>query len=287
MSRITIVGAGVVGRATGMGFIEHGNDVTFVDVDELTVSQLTKQGYTAIYPADLELIDVDAVFVSVTAPTMPAGIDLNYLQHACKSLGMALAESDTRPVIVFRCTMPPGTTRDFLIPLLEESSGKKSGIGFGVCYNPEYLRAYCAEKDFMHPRVVTIGRNCSGGGEFTQKISEIYAPFGAPLYYCTYEEAEFQKYVHNLFNATKISFFNEMRRTAERLGVDPRTALACTALTAQGMWDASYGVHDHGPYGGACLPKDVAAWLALAEQRGIPAPLVSAVREVNRSCGGS
>jgi len=287
MSRITIIGSGVVGRATGRGFIEHSNDVTFVDVDELTVSRLTEQGYTAIYPSDLELIDVDAVFVSVSAPTMPSGIDLTYLQQACKSVGMALAESDTRPVIVFRCTIPPGTTRDFLIPLLEESSGKRSDTDFGVCYNPEYLRAHCAELDFMHPRVVTIGRNPGGDAEFTRRIAEIYAPFGAPVCYCTYEEAEFQKYVHNLFNAAKISFFNEMRRAAERLSVDPRTALQCTALTAQGMWDAAYGMHDHGPYAGACLPKDVATWLSFAEQRGIPAPLVSAVREVNRSCGGN
>src|SRR6266487_3287585 len=207
MSRITIVGSGVVGRATGKGFIEHGNSVTFVDVDESTINQLSHEGYIAVYPSDVELDGVDAVFVSVSAPTVPEGVDLSYLEQACKSLGMALADCRTRPVIVFRCTIPPGTTRGFLMPLLEAASGKKPGEDFGVCYNPEYLRAYCAERDFLHPRVVTIGRDPSSL-HFTRRVEAIYAPFGASLYRCAYEEAEFQKYVHNLVNATKISFFN-------------------------------------------------------------------------------
>jgi UDPglucose 6-dehydrogenase len=286
MSRITIVGSGVVGRATGKGFIEHGNSVTFVDVDEVTINRLTAAGYSAVYPSDMELSGVDAVFVSVTAPTTPSGIDLSYLEQACKSLGMAIAECDTSPVIVFRCTIPPGTTRDFLIPLLEQASGKSPGEDFGVCYNPEYLRAYCAERDFLHPRVVTIGHDPSSN-HFTRRVEDIYAAFGAPIYRCGYEEAEFQKYVHNLFNATKISFFNEMRAAARALGLDPGLAFHFTALSAQGMWDALYGSRDDGPYGGTCLPKDVGAWLSFAEHSGLAAPLLSAVREVNRIHGGA
>ena len=85
--------------------------------------------------------------------------------------------------------------------------------------------------------------------------------------------------MHNLFNATKISFFNEMRTVARALDLDPGIAFQCTALSAQGMWDSLYGSHDHGPYSGACLPKDVGAWLSFAEDRGLPAPLLSAVRD--------
>ena len=286
MSKIIIIGSGVVGCATGKGFIQHGNDVTFVDIDERTVSSLTERGYRAIYPSGTDLTDVDAVFVSVTALTAPYGIDLSYLEQACKSLGMALAECSTQPVVVFRCTLPPGTTRGVLIPLLEGTSGKNAGTDFGVCYNPEYLRAYCAEKDFLQPRLVTIGRD-SRNADFAQRVTRIYEPLGAPVYQCGYEDAEFQKYVHNLFNATKISFFNEMRTVALGLGLDPRIGFQFTALSAQGMWDTLYGSHDHGPYAGACLPKDVAAWLSFTEERGLRAPLLSAVREVNRACGGN
>lgn len=286
MSKIIIIGSGVVGCATGKGFIQHGNDVTFVDIDERTVSSLTERGYRAIYPSGTDLTDVDAVFVSVTALTAPYGIDLSYLEQACKSLGTALAECSTQPVVVFRCTLPPGTTRGVLIPLLEGTSGKNAGTDFGVCYNPEYLRAYCAEKDFLQPRLVTIGRD-SRNADFAQRVIRIYEPLGAPVYQCGYEDAEFQKYVHNLFNATKISFFNEMRTVALGLGLDPRIGFQFTALSAQGMWDTLYGSHDHGPYAGACLPKDVAAWLSFTEERGLRAPLLSAVREVNRACGGN
>ncbi len=286
MSRIMIVGSGVVGRATGQGFIEHGNDVTFVDIDERVVAGLGAQGRTAIFPADIELAGVAAVFVAVTAPTAPDGIDLSYLEQACKSLGAAIAECCTQPVVVFRCTIPPGTTRTRLVPLLEGASGKKAGIDFGVCYNPEYLRAHCAERDFLHPRIVTIGRD-PWNDESTRRVAGIYAGFGAPVYECSYEEAEFQKYVHNLFNAAKVSFFNEMRLAAENLGLDPRQAFHCTALSAQGMWDSMYGCYDDGPYSGACLPKDVGAWLRFAQDRGIPAPILTAVREVNRVRGGA
>jgi nucleotide sugar dehydrogenase len=280
-----IVGAGVVGSATGKGFLKHGNSVIFVDVDDLTVSRLSAEGFTAIYPPDAELTGIDAVFISVTAPTEPYGIDLSYLEQACKSLGAALAECRTQPVIVFRCTLPPGTTRERLIPLLEAASGKRAGTDFGVCYNPEYLRAYCAERDFLHPRIVTIGRD-RAADEFGHRVAGIYTCFGAPVYYCTYEEAEFQKYVHNLYNATKISFFNELRAVAESLGFDPAQAFSYTALSAQGVWDSLYGTHDQGPYGGTCLPKDVGAWLGFTAGRGLPAPLLTAVREVNRACGG-
>jgi UDPglucose 6-dehydrogenase len=286
MSRIMIVGAGVVGRATGKGFSKHGNDVIFVDVDEHTVSHLSEQDYTAIYPADMDLTGVAAAFVSVTALTAACGIDLSYLEQACKSLGAALAECDTQPVVVFRCTIPPGTTRDRLVPLLEETSGKQAGTDFGVCYNPEYLRAYCAEQDFLRPRIVTIGRD-PHNAEFTQRLTDIYASFEAPFYHCSYEDAEFHKYVHNLFNATKISFFNEMRLAAQNLGLDPRQTFERAALSAQGMWDSRYGAEDHGPYAGTCLPKDVGAWLSFTEERGLPAPLLNAVREVNRACGGT
>ena len=190
MSRIMIVGSGVVGRATGKGFIERGNDVTFVDIDEHTISELCAQGYKAIYPSDTDLTDVAAVFVSVTALTSPDGIDLGHLEQACKSLGAALAECRTMPVLVFRCTIPPGTTRGRLVPLLEAASGKRAGVDFGVCYNPEYLRAHCADRDFLHPRIVTIGRDPLND-ECTRRVADIYAGFGAPVYQCSYEEAEF------------------------------------------------------------------------------------------------
>src|SRR5260370_26410145 len=125
MSRIMIVGSGVVGRATGQGFIEHGNEVTFVDIDERIVGDLGAQGRTAIFPSDIELAGVAAVFVSVTTPTAADGIDLSHLEQACKSLGTAIAGCCTQPVVGFRCTIPPGTTRTRLVPLLEGASGKK------------------------------------------------------------------------------------------------------------------------------------------------------------------
>src|SRR5262249_25018025 len=151
-------------------------------------------------------------------PSTSAGIDLSYLDHACKIIGSAIQTVDTHPLIVFRSTVPPGTTRGRLIPQLEEMSGRTEGRDFDVCYNPEYLRARNAVDDFLPFRFVTIGTTTSRN-RANLRMRRAFANFHATFADFTFEQAEFQKYVHNLFNATKISFFNEMRRVGTTLGL--------------------------------------------------------------------
>ena len=90
-----------------------------------------------------------------------------------------------------------------------------------------------------------------------------------PVYRVPIREAEFQKYAHNLTNALKISFFNELRRVAVAIGVDAERVFALVAQSSEAMWNAEYGTHDLGPYGGACLPKDLEAFLLWADREGL------------------
>jgi UDPglucose 6-dehydrogenase len=277
---VLILGSGVVGHATGLGLQHLGHDVTFVDIDDRRLRVLTDEGLDVVHVDDMSLEAVDAVFVCVPTPSTEDGIVLDYLLAACDSLGAALADGG-RPLVVFRSTMPPGTTRERLIPRLEDASGKVAGEDFLVVYNPEYLRAHNAAEDFLDFRVLTIGSERPGDSA-CDAMQRMFAGFRAQVTEYTYEEAEFQKYVHNLFNALKISFFNEMRIAGSQVGdLDLESIFALTARTAEGLWNPRYGTLDRGPYGGACLPKDTAAWLGYAAENGLPALMMQAASAVN------
>jgi len=286
MSELAIFGSGVVGHATGMGLLHLGHSVTFVDIDEDRLAALRGRSLTALHKDEMDLDGVDAVFVSVPTPSTADGIDLSYLDEACKALGASLQAIDHDPLIVFRSTMPPGTTRNRLIPNLEEASGRKIGQGFEVCVNPEYLREVNADHDFLNLSYVTVG-TYAPDDEAARRMRTIFAGFGATVTELSLEEAEFQKYVHNLFNAAKISYFNEMREVAGAIGVGKvDEVFALTVRTAEGSWNPTYGTRDLGPYGGACLPKDTQAWLGFCREYGLPARVMEAVSAVNVSLGG-
>jgi nucleotide sugar dehydrogenase len=287
MSSVSILGSGVVGHATGLGLLSLGHEVTFVDNNWDRLASLRSDGHSTAHVDEMSLDDINAVFVAVPTPTGAHGIDTSFLEDACKTIGRLLQTTTTAPLVVFRSTMPPGTTRHLIIPALEQGSGKHAGSDFLVCYNPEYLRAHNADADFRDFRFLTCGIAEPGDAAAVTMRALFTAWADAVVTELSYEEAEFQKYVHNVFNATKISFFNEMRRAAARLGLTRTEAVfMLTAQTAEGSWNQLYGVRDFGPFGGACLPKDTAAWAAFADFYGIDSILVEAVRAVNISVGG-
>jgi UDP-glucose 6-dehydrogenase len=77
-----------------------------------------------------------------------------------------------------------------------------------------------------------------------------------------------QKYVHNLFNAAKVTFFNEMRQLADNIGANADTIFKVTALSCEVMWNPMYGLKNKGPFTGSCLPKDTKALYAWAKKNG-------------------
>ncbi len=290
MGRIIVVGAGVVGKATGLGLADHDHDVTFADTNEGVLGELRQDGYLAVKPDDMDLTDCDAIFVSVTALTGRSGIVLNHLLTATENIGRRIATARSGyPVVVFRCTMPPGTTRGTLIPLLENASGKTVDRDFGVVYCPEYLRAATARDDFLRPRIVTLG-SLARHDRAHDVIAHVMSDFGAAMHWLPIEAAEFQKYVNNVGNAVKISTYNWFRLLAEKIGLDSEQierALELSVLSAEGLWNSSYGTRNFGPYSGACLPKDTAALKIYARELGIDTSLLDAVEDVNQYIGGS
>ena len=281
MAKLAIIGSGVVGQATGKGFIAIGHDVAFCDINPDVLTKLENQGHQVCLPHLLEQEkDIEAFFLAIFTPTVDNEIKLDFLRSAVSNLGAGyLKNNNDYCVVVIRSTVPPGTIEEQLIPILEKHSGKKAGKDFGVCMNPEYLREGSNEEDFKNPWIITIGELDARSGETLEKI---YGSRECPIVRTSLREVEMQKYVHNIFNACKISFFNEMRMVCEAVNVDADKVFELVAKSAEGSWNQKYGIRNLGPYSGSCLPKDTTAFLSWARKNlAHPMPLLKAVIRVN------
>jgi len=280
MAKLVVIGSGVVGQATGKGFIAKGHEVVFCDINPETLAKLEKQGYK-VCTADLleQKTNVEAFFLAISTPTVDGRIQLGFLEGAIAHLGDVLKRQNGYCIVVVRSTIPPNTTVGSLVPLLEKYSGKKAGHDFGVCMNPEYLREHRNEEDFKNPWIITVGELDAKSGETLEKI---YGSCNCPIVHTSIEEAEIQKYIHNLFNACKISFFNEMRMICKAVKVDADKVFELVVKSAEAQWNPQYGIRDFGAYSGSCLPKDTTAFLAWAkEELAKSMPLLNAVIKTN------
>lgn len=287
MTDIQIVGSGVVGTATGRGLVAKGHDVTFADVNPQRIDELASEGLSTELIGD-DLTPLPSVtFIAVAALTNADGVDLTHLKEATVRIGRQIkaGQGAEWPTIIYRCTMPPRTMRDILIPLLEAESGKKAGEDFGVVYNPEYLRAVSAADDFLHPRLInvaTLQENDRSHGV----AADVLGDFDCPVEWLPIEVAEFHKYVNNVGNAIKISTYNYFRGLGQQIGLtndEVDRAFKASARTAEGLWNPMYGLKDFGPYGGACLPKDTEGLRIYAVKNGLDTSMLDATQAVNNA----
>jgi UDPglucose 6-dehydrogenase len=278
-SRIFIVGSGVVGTATGEGFLAAGHHVTFVDIAHERIRELRERGLDARTELDLAGEPSSLVFLTLPTPNDGRRYDLSAFTAGTESVGRALARTPERHTVVVRSTVPPGTTEGLARSVLEVSSGLVAGEDFGLAANPEFLRAVSAAEDFANPWMTVIA---SRDPDTLERLRALLAPFGGELRtFSNPAEAEFIKCAHNIFNATKISFWNEMWLVAQKLGIDLDPIAATVARSAEGSINPRYGIRGGAPYGGVCLPKDTQGFLGFAETIDVEMPLLSAVVATN------
>ncbi|MEJ3746565.1 nucleotide sugar dehydrogenase [Actinomycetes bacterium KLBMP 9797] len=279
MERIFVVGAGVVGKATGQGFAERGHATTLIDVLPERVAALRAEGLDA--RIGLELKGEPESFIFLTLPTPHTGrrYDLSAFERGVRDVGEALAISDEVHTVVVRSTVPPHTTDELVKPLLEETSGKREGTGFCLASNPEFLRAASAVEDFRWPWMTVVGARSK---RVRERLATLLTPFGGELrLFDQPATAEMVKCAHNIYNAAKISFWNEMWRVCQAIGVDHDEVATTVARSAEGSFNQEYGIRGGAPYGGVCLPKDTNGFLGFAERHGVEMPLLDAVVAVN------
>ena len=279
---IAIIGSGIVGQATGKGLIKAGHKVIFYDINPQIINSLREDGFKADHIKDLgkQKINTEFYLISVPTPTNEGHIELRYLEMALENLGKSMRKNKNFPIFVVRSTVPPGTTENLAVATLEKFSGKKNKKDFGICMNPEFLREVSAENDFINPWMVVIG---SDDKESAKKLEKIYSNLKCPIVHVSLKEAEMMKYAHNLLNATKISFFNEMRLVGKKIDVDPEAIFPIVVKSAEAIWNPEYGIKNFGPYSGVCLPKDTEAFFTWTlETVHFEMPVLKGTIEVNK-----
>jgi len=280
--RIAIIAAGIVGKATGTGLISKGHDIVFYDIDNEKMTQIAAEGYNTTSSIGDAVDRSDVSMICAPTPTVHGSVDLHPLLSICAKVGRALLERDSYHLVVVRSTIPPGTTRGMVIPQIENSAESPIGTKIGVCHNPEFSREKFALADFLNPKAIVIGETDERAGD---KLESLYSSFGSPIARCTPETAEMVKYVSNLFNATKISFFNEIDQACKSVGANSEEVSRLMPLLALGLREdlREWGIYGGRPFAGACLPKDLEAFISFMQTRGNEVPLLSAVRQVNES----
>ncbi len=297
---ISVIGLGYVG-AVSMACLSHiGFRMVGVDVAHEKV-RCIKEGRAPIVEARLEellsdgvakgridatqnliaaVLETDVTFMSVGTPTSPdGGCDFTYVRQASRGIGQALAMKNGYHVVVLRCSVPPGTTLDVVVPEVEKASGKKLGVDFGVCFNPEFLREGVAVADFFAPPKTVVG---TSDARAAAVVSNIYKAVDDKVIFTSIEAAEMVKYADNVWHATKVAFGNEIGRLCKRLDIDSHDVMNIFVKDLK-LNLSPYYLKPGFAFGGSCLPKEVRAVSHIAHALGVRVPLVDALTVSNHA----
>lgn len=298
--QISIFGMGYVGAVCAACMAESGHTVIGIDVSPIKVD-LINRGKTPIVEPGLEALlrrqvaagrvratsDVkgsvessDILMICVGTPSQKnGGLDLHYVEEVAKQIGEAMKTSKRRHTVVVRSTVLPGTTMGLVVPALEQASGKKAGVDFGVAMNPEFLRESTAIKDYYDPPMTVIGEMNPESGE---PLAQIYSGLAAPMTRVPIETAEMVKYACNAWHATKITFANEIGTFAKAHGVDGRDVMQIVCLDRK-LNLSSYYMRPGFAFGGSCLPKDLRAMIHGATQKDVDVPMLRSILTSNKA----
>lgn len=291
---IAVLGCGYVGVTVGTGFAVKGHNVTLIDVNEDVVNcvnedelplhddTLEEPFSEAVSKNRIEasnsyqaITGKDIVIIAVPTPSKNDGsIDLKYIKKSAREIGKNLHRT-SKPLIVVKSTVLPGTTRDVVLPIIEQESELNVGEDFGICMNPEFLREGKAYPDFTEPDRIVIGEYDEQSGE---RLNKLYDGFPAPVLRTEIEAAEMIKYAANSLLATKISFANEIGNLCKELGIDSYEVMDAVGLDHRinrKFLNSGIG------YGGSCFPKDVKALINMMQDHERKSDILESVERVN------
>jgi GDP-mannose 6-dehydrogenase len=296
--KISIFGLGYVGAVSAGCLADEGHDVIGVDPVQTKV-ELINSGRSPIVEAEIdELIaanvrggrlratddqaqairETELSFVCVGTPSQSNGnLDLRYIRRICEQIGQALKDKAARHTVVIRSTVLPGTMHDIVIPVLEEFSGKKAGVDFGLCHNPEFLREGSAVKDFHSPPKTVIGELDKASGDI---LATLYRKIDAPLIRTDLETAEMVKYVDNCWHALKIGFANEIGNLCKAFTIDSHEVMNIFCQDKKLNISPAYLLPGFA-FGGSCLPKDLRALAYKAKIHDLDLPILSSILPSN------
>ena len=307
--KISVIGTGYVGLVTGSCLAEIGHEVVCTDNDAAKLRVLESGGVPIYEPgldgviskarqagrlrfsgAPADAAGGDAIFICVGTPPLPNGdADLSAIDHVARTVA---TEARSPKLVIEKSTVPARTGEELKRAL--SVYGRKSGVTFRVASNPEFLREGTAIGDFLHPDRIVVGVEDEAA---ERQLKEIYQPvldrkFNCPVHspacpgaarpewvVTTINSAELIKHASNSFLAMKISYANMVADLAEQLGADVQEVVRAIGLDPRiGPSFLSPGLG----FGGFCLPKDLQAFVRLAERSGVDFSMLKEAEKVNR-----
>lgn len=297
--RISVVGLGKLGACMAAAIASKGFNVIGVDVSAQTVDALNRGLAPVVEPGLQSLIDgnrprlsatcshLDAIlssditfFVIPTPSEEDGGFSLQYALEAARECGKALAAKAGYHLFVLTSTVLPGATQYGVLPALEETSGKRCGQDFGLCYSPEFIALGTVVRDFLNPDFVLIGQSDDRAGSGLERFVKRVCDNDPPVKRMSFVNAELTKIAVNTFVTTKITFANMLAAICEELpGGD--VDVVTSALGLDSRIGSRYLRGGMG-YGGPCFPRDNRALACLARKVGQEALLANCTDTLNQ-----
>lgn len=288
--KLTIIGTGYVGLVTGTCFAEVGHRVICVDNDDAKVKMLQGGGIPIYEPGLEEMVkknvaagrlsftnstaegvaNSDIIFIAVPTPPQPDGsVDLSFIERVARDIAGAMT---AYKIIVDKSTVPV-QTGDKVSETIKRYC--KAKVEFDVVSNPEFLREGFAVEDLMKPDRIVVGTRSQRP---VPAMKEVYAPFNAPIIVTDINSAELIKHASNSFLALKISYINAVSVICEATGANVQevaNGMGMDDRIGKRFLNASLG------FGGSCFPKDLSAFIKIAEELRYDFGLLKEVQKIN------
>lgn len=290
-TRVCVIGGGFVGLVTAASLAQTGHSVTCVEKDERKVSELSsgrvpifERGLPELVSANMErnrltfeaqlsdnVVGQDIIVITVGTPAGADGqADLSALDAVVMGLKPHLTAGQ---IVTIKSTVPVGTAER-----VRRMLNPGGGDAISVVSNPEFLREGTAVYDCFHPQRIVVGGETP---EAIEKVVQLYRAGlsrPAPIVTTNNATAEMIKYASNVYLATRLSFINELSAVCDATGIDVTDVSYAMGLDPRIGSD----YFDVGPgFGGSCLPKDLNAFIASSDQRGVTLEIAPAVARAN------
>lgn len=286
MLKISVIGTGYLGATHAACMAELGLEVVGVDTDQSKIAALSNGELPFYEPGLPELLqkqvksgklkfttdfnqisDCDVHFICVGTPQMKDGLaaDLSYVKSAFAAVAKVAKKGS---LLVGKSTVPVGTAHSLSQTLPD---------GLELAWNPEFLREGFAVEDTLRPNRLVIGVTSDRAENLLKEVYEQNLKEGTPWVRADLPTAELVKVAANSFLATKISFINAMAEVCEAAGGDVTVlakAIGYDPRIGNRFLQAGIG------FGGGCLPKDIRAFMARAEELGA-SPALEFLREID------
>lgn len=275
--KISVIGTGYLGATHAACMASIGFEVIGVDVDPAKIALLSA-GEIPFYEPGLDsllkeqvdsgrlsfttnfadIAECDVHFICVGTPQVKNGIaaDLTYVDSALEAIAPVAKKGS---LVVGKSTVPVGTAARLRARLLELNPGAD------LAWNPEFLREGFAVEDTLHPNRLVVGVTSDAAEEKLKSVYQQNLKEGVPWIRADLPTSELVKVAANSFLATKISFINAMAEICEAAGGDVTVlakAIGYDPRIGNRFLQAGIG------FGGGCLPKDIRAFMARADELG-------------------